>query len=238
MKRFWILLSLLPITIPISSYGQTATEILTRYEQATGFRNRLKVNTLISIGQTSQLGNTLPVSIIQKRPNKYRFDVHLNEGRITQAFDGVHGWAFNPFSGQDTLPLEGAELAQIKESADFDGILHTYRERGLDILLEGKDMVGPREAWKLKIRKPSGEVMTFFIDSKSYLLIKSNVGLLINRMPYMAESTFADFRRVAGMVLPYHIQTRNGSMLTETQIDTVRVNEPIEDFYFEWKNSR
>jgi hypothetical protein len=57
-------------------------------------------------------------------------------------------------------------------------------------------------------------------------------------MPYVAESVFGDFRKVGGMVLPYYIQTRNGAMLTEIRIDTVRLNETMEDYYFQWKHSR
>ena len=75
--------------------------------------------------------------------------------------------------------------------------------------------------------------MNFFIDTRSYLVVKSDVGLLIDRMPYVAESVFGDFRKVGGMVLPYFIQTRNGAMLTETRIDTVRINETMEDYYFQ-----
>jgi outer membrane lipoprotein-sorting protein len=223
---------LLALTIQTVS-GQTANEILAKHEAATGFNFRLKIKTLTSIGQITQMGNTLPISIIQKRPNKYRFDVHLDEGRITQAFDGTEGWSFNPFSSQDTIPLEGPELAQIKESADFDGILHNYRQKGFTMQLVGQVKIGQQDVWKIQIRKPTGEVMNFFIDTRSYLVVKSDVGLLIDRMPYVAESVFGDFRKVGGMVLPYFIQTRNGAMLTETRIDTVRINETMEDYYFQ-----
>jgi len=218
--------------------SQSVTEILSRHELATGLASRQKIKTLTSIGKISQMGNTLPISIIQKRPNKYRFDVHLDEGRITQAFDGISGWSYNPFSGNDTVPLEGPELAQMKESADFDGILHTYHQKGFSIQLEGKAKVGPLNAYKIQIKKPTGEVMSFYLDVNTYLVIKSDVSLLINGMPYVAESVFGDFRKVGGMVLPYFIQSRNGTMLTEIKIDTVRLNETMEDYYFQWKKTK
>lgn len=221
-----------------SGIGQTLSEILARHDMAIGRNSRQKIKTLTSIGKISQMGNTLPISIIQKRPNKYRFDVHLDEGRITQAFDGMTGWFFNPFGGADTSLLEGPELAQIRESADFDGILHTYRQKGYSIQLAGKSKIGELTAFKIQIKKPSGEVMNFYLDVNTYLLIKSDVGLLINGMPYVAESAFGDFRRVGGMILPYYIQTRNGTLFTEIRIDTVRLNETMEDYYFHWKRSK
>ncbi|MCX6226992.1 MAG: hypothetical protein NTV01_19955, partial [Bacteroidia bacterium] len=221
-----------------SGTGQTVNDILARHELASGLNSRQKIKTLTSIGKITQMGNTLPISIIQKRPNKYRFDVHLEEGRITQAYDGMFGWTFNPFGGTDTLQLEGPELAQIRESSDFDGILHSFRQKGYSIQLAGKVKVGSLNAFKIQIKKPAGEVMNFYLDVITYLVIKSDVGLLINGMPYVAESVFGDFRKVGGMTLPYFIQTRNGSMLTEIRIDTVRVNETMEDYYFRWKRSK
>jgi hypothetical protein len=213
--------------------GQSLNEILARHDIASGYTARQKIKTLTSIGKISQMGNSLPISIIQKRPNKYRLDVHLDEGRITQAYDGFRGWTFNPFFSTDTLPLEGPELTQIRESADFDGILHSYRQKGFSIQLIGKVPVGSQNAWKVQIKKPGGEIMSFFIDTNSFLVIKADIGLIINKMPYVAESNFGDFRKVGGMTLPYYIQTKNGAMLTETRIDTVRLNETMEDYYFQ-----
>lgn len=238
MKRILLLVFLITLITYRDGSGQTVSEILARHELAIGRNARQKIKTLTSIGKITQMGNTLPISIIQKKPNKYRFDVHLDEGRITQAYDGMFGWTFNPFGGTDTLLLEGPELAQIRESADFDGILHSYRQKGFSIQLAGKVKIGPLSAHKIQIKKLTGEVMNFYIDVTTYLVIKSDIGLLINGMPYVAESNFGDFRKVGGMILPYYIQTRNGAMLTEIRIDTVRINETMEDYYFQWKHSR
>ncbi|MDD4646343.1 MAG: hypothetical protein PHY99_10195 [Bacteroidales bacterium] len=214
--------------------AQTLNEVLARYEAATGFSARQKVKTMASIGRITQMGNAVPVSILQKRPDKYRFDVHLDEGRVTQAYDGVKGWA-HILSNNDTILLEGSELAQIKESADFDGILQTYKQKGLSAQLIGKVKVGPREAYKIQLRKQNGESMNFYLDVDSYLVVKTDVNMLINGMPYGAESSFGDFRKVGGMTLPYYIQSKNGTMITEIRIDTVRINETMEDIYFQWR---
>lgn len=236
-KRVW-LIGVLIIILSQTLNGQTITELLTRHELAAGHKSREKIKTLTSIGKIKQMGHTLPISIIQKRPNKYRFDVHLDEGRITQAYDGMFGWTFNPFDGQDTVQLEGPALAQIRESADFDGILHSYRSKGFTIELAGKSRVGALDTYKVQIRKPNGEVMNLYLDAKTFLIVKSDVGLIVNGLPYVAESQFGDFRKVGGMILPYFIQTRNGALVTEIQIDTIRLNEPMEEYFFRWKGAR
>jgi outer membrane lipoprotein-sorting protein len=234
MKRTSLAILILSLLSVHAGTTQTLSEVLARYEAATGYSARQKVKTMASIGKITQMGNTIPVSILQKRPDKYRFDVHLDEGRVTQAFDGVRGWAHAPFSN-DTILLEGPELAQIKESADFDGILQTYKQKGLSAQLVGKVKVGPKEAYKIQLRKLNGESMSFYLDANTYLVIKTDVSMLINGMPYGAESSFGDFRKVGGMTLPYFIQSKNGTMITEIRIDTVRVNEVMEDIYFQWR---
>lgn len=238
MQQKWLLLLLLGTLTVHPSNSQTVNDILNRYELASGFNARQKVKTITSIGKTTQMGNTVAISIIQKRPNKYRFDVHLNEGRVTQAYDGTSGWTFNPFISSDTIKLEGSGLSQIKESADFDGILHSFRQRGFSAKLIGKVMIGTENTYKVQITKPNGETMNFYLDTDTYLVIKTSIDLFINGLPYASESFFGDFRKVGGMTLPYFIQSKNGAMISETRIDTVRLNELMEDYYFQCKHAK
>ena len=213
-------------------FSQSIPEIMAKHDQAIGYSSRLKVKSLTSIGTITQMGNTLPISIIQKRPNKYRLDVHLEEGRITQAFDGKIGWTFNPYTNLDTLALEGPELAQIRESSDFDGILHSYKSKGYSITLAGKAPVGLQQAYKIQVRKPNGETLSFYIDPVTYLVVKSEAILMVNGLQYTAESVFGDFRKISGMTLPFYIETKNGGLVTEIRINSIRINEEMEDYFF------
>ncbi|MFO7617192.1 MAG: hypothetical protein R6V75_08065 [Bacteroidales bacterium] len=233
-----ILASLLATLSFICLPGQTATEIIQRHEQATGLSAKLKVRTLTSIGRITQMGYTVPISIIQKRPDKYRFDVHLPDGRVTQAYDGLNGWIYNPYVSPDTLPLEGPALLQIKESANFDGLLHTYRQQGYLASFVGTARLGNQSAYHIKLNKLTGESISFYIDTTTFLVIKTEAEILVSGVPFLAESFFGDYRKTSGMTLPYFIQSKNGAMVTEIRIDTVRLNEPMEDFYFNRKGKR
>jgi len=225
-----LLLLFVPCTFMVE--GQNLDEILVRYRKASGYPARLRTRTITSIGKLTQMGTTLPISIIQKQPDKYRMDVHLPGARITQAYDGSKGWSFNPFLGKDTLLLEGAELEQLAESSDFLGILNTYRSSGYKLQLTGIEKWQQTEVFNLMLSKPSGQTINFFIDRKTYLILKTEVHLKIDHLEIVAESWFDDYRKVHDMVLPYHIKNINGQMLTEIRIDTVRVNEPLDDRLF------
>lgn len=218
--------------------AQTAQEIIQRYEQVSGLSARLKLRTLTSIGKITQMGNTVPISIIQKRPDKYRFDVHLSDGRITQAYDGRDGWILNPFVSTDTLPLDGPALMQIRESANFDGLLHTYRQQGYLASYVGITRLGNQSAFHIRLNKLTGESISFYLDTTTFLPVKTEAEILVNGVPFLAESYFGDYRKVSGMTLPYFIQSKNGAMVTEIRIDTVRINEPMDDIYFRWNGKR
>ncbi len=219
----------------ISLPGQTAQEIIQKHELASGLSAKLKVQTLTSIGKITQMGYTVPISILQKRPDKYRFDVHLPDGRITQAYDGRTGWIYNPYHVNDTTALEGPALLQIKESANFDGLLHTYQQQGFLASYLGVKKVANQAAHHIRLNKLTGESISFYIDTVTFLVIKTEAEILVSGVPFLAESFFGDYRKTGGMTLPYHIQSINGSMITEIQIDTVRINEPMGNIYFLWK---
>ena len=103
-------------------------DIIDKHADATGLSSRIKVNTLVSFGKINQFGEQLDITILQKRPDKYRMDVHFAEARITQSYDGIRGWSLNPFISKDTVAIEGYELEQLLESAIFDGILFNAKD--------------------------------------------------------------------------------------------------------------
>lgn len=212
--------------------AQTVDEILQKHKEAIGYSTRTAHKTITSIGKLTQMGSTLPISIIQKRPNLYRMDVHLPGARVTTAFDGKSGWSYNPFLSEDTVLLDGFELKQLKESSIFDGILVMGKDLGYQIRLEGKVIWNNQEVFRLIMTKPSSEMITFYLNSKSFLVVKTEVEFLIDGFRVSAESRFSDFRTVQGLTLPFHITNTNGQLVAEIQFEQVRLNETLDDPLF------
>jgi len=217
---------------PAHLSAQTLESVLAAHRKASGFEKRKETQTITSIGKLTQMGTTLPISIIQKQPDRYRMDVHLPGARITQGYDGKTGWSFNPFDGSDTLILHGAELEQIKESSDFMGILNTYASRRYQLTMKGREMVGGKPVVVLHLKKPDRQEMFFYIDSQTWLINKTEAHLRVDGMEVVAESWFEDYRMVSGMAFPFRIRNRNGQMVTEIQFEAVRINERLDDPLF------
>lgn len=233
-----ILLCGLIALISSSSFSQEKVlnvhDIINKHAEATGLSSRIKVNTLVSFGKINQLGEELDITILQKRPDKYRMDVHFAEARITQCFDGEKGWSLNPFISNDTISIEGNELEQLIESALFDGILFNAPDLGFSIEYLGEDDTNFM-SHVLLLKKPNGDELKFFIDRTDFLVKKTEASLSVQGVTYKVNSIFSDFKKVEGMTLPFLIQNNNGQMTTKIKIEQVRVNEKIEDGLFTGK---
>lgn len=207
-------------------------EILAKHYKAIGLEKKKNINTLVSFGALKQLGTDLQISIIQKRPSKYRMDVHLNEGRISQSFDGKNGWMLNPFVSPDTVSITGAELKQLQESADFDGVLVNYDKQGYTISYDAAGMWKDRPVFILELRKEHGIKLRFFLDAETYLIHKTEANYNIDGLTVEAQSEFSNYKRIKGVSFPYSIINRNGQLMTEIKIDTIRINENLDDKLF------
>ena len=207
-------------------------QILDPHANASGLYSRIKINTLISYGVIEQMGSTLNITILQKRPNKYRMDVHFEEGRITQAYDGKKGWSLNPFVSADTIGITGMELLQLQESALFDGVLFNAEDLGFEISLLADEKIITTPSYVLLLKKPNGDRLKFFIDQKDFLIKRTEASLYMNGLNYVVSSEFSNFKEVDGMKLPFLIRNNNGQLTTKIVIDHVRTNEPLEDGLF------
>ncbi len=208
------------------------TDILDKHYKAIGLEKKKKIKTLVSIGALNQLGTDLQISIIQKRPSFYRMDVHLEEGRISQGFDGEKGWMLNPFISADTVAITGPELAQLSESAIFDGILVNYESQGYEISYDAAGIWNNSTVHILKLSKGLGTTLRVFLDDQSFLILKTEANYLIDGLPVDAQSEFSEYKKTGGVYFPYKIINRNGQFMTEMKIDTIRINEKLDDLLF------
>ena len=218
------------------AYGQDLpkdlNDILENHYKAIGLKEKRNIQTLVSFGALNQLGTDLQISIIQKRPSFYRMDVHLNQGRISQGFDGENGWMLNPFVSPDTVVITGPELSQLKESAEFDGVLVNYKKLVYSIIYDADGTWDGHGVYILKLSKEPDIALKFFLDSETYHILKTEAAYIINGLPLNAQSEFSNYKKVGGVLFPYQIINRNGQLMTEMKIDTIRINEDLEDNLF------
>lgn len=170
-----------------------------------------------------------------KRPNKVRIEFTMQGMTAVQAYDGKVGWAVMPFLGK-TEPEEMAEdqLKDIKEQADFDGILVNYEEKGHTVEFLGTEDVDGTSAYKLKVTKANGDVVNLYLDEEYYIEFKADTKREVQGAEVEVSTVFGDYKEVDGLLFAHSMEMSfagnpAGQVITIEEMD---LNVEIDDDRF------
>ena len=213
--------------------AQSVDVVVARAIQARGGIERIKhEHTQRLTGRISLPTGSGPLLVEMKRPGMMREEVTLNGKSQIRTTDGKVGWGVGTLREASTpQQVDDQELHNLAASADFEGPLVDYKEKGNRIELAGKEKVGKRMAYKLVISMKNGENRIDFIDSRTYLELKWQGRGSDN----VFESYFRDYRRVKGLMYAFEIDS---GMLGQPAnqkivIEKVDVNPPLDDARFQ-----
>lgn len=160
-----------------------------------------------------------------------REEVTLNGKSQIRTTNGEVGWGVGPLR-EVTVPekVNAQELHNLANSADFEGPLVDYKEKGNRIEFAGVEKVGKQRAYKLVISMKNGENRTDFIDAKTYLELKWQGPVSGN----VFESYFHDYRKVNGLMFAFEIDSGMLGQPANQKIvfDKIEVNPPLDDGRF------
>lgn len=148
-------------------------------------------------------GMTGELDIAGASPNLVVMKITIpGAGEMLQGYDGTNGWAMDPFQGPRLI--EGAELAQMIDEAEFASVL---RESANIVSMETteKTTLGGEECYKVKIIRRSGRESSDCYSVASGLLIggfskqESPMGQI------EAVSEFSDYKDFGGLKQPTKI---------------------------------
>lgn len=212
--------------------AQSVDDIVAKAIQARGGMERIKnEQTQRLTGKISLPAGAGPLLVEMKRPGMMREEVTLGEKSQIRTTNGVSGWAVGSLR-EATVPeqVNAQELHNLEGSADFEGPLVDYKQKGHRIELAGKEKVEKRMAYKLVIFMKNGENRTDFIDCKSYLELKWQ-GKVSDSV---FESYFRNYKRVNGLMYAFEIDSGLMGKPPNQKIiiEKVDVNPPIDDARF------
>jgi len=221
----------------VAASAQTADEIVEKYIQAKGGREKLKAVQSVRMTGKMDIGNGMqaPYVMEMKRPHKMRMEFTLQGMTGTTAFDGTTGWMVMPFMGKkDPEVMAADDLKDVDEQSDFEGALVDYKAKGHQVELLGKENVGGTPAWKLKLTKKNGDVSYVFLDADAYLEIKEDGKRNMRGQEVEFESTMGDYKTVEGLVFPFSLQSKpKGAPAGMTiTVEKVEINPGVDDTRF------
>lgn len=234
MKKRHLLSLLVAFTAVITTTAQNPDEILEQHFKAIGQENLLKAKTLKATGSATSMGMETPFTMLAKRPYKLKVIVEFQGTEIVRAYDGEQAWTINPMMGSTAaVDVTGAEAESIKESADLDGMLWNYREKGSTIALGGSEEVNGRDHFVLNLTKSNGDVNRYYIDKENYLLGKIVQKAVMNGMEMEVEVLLSDYTPVDGFKMPFSNEQRYGGQIAQTiKFDKIETGVDLEDALF------
>jgi hypothetical protein len=235
MKKIVILFSALLLIGGNLIQAQSLEDILSDHFSAMGQDSILKVNTQKFIGKMIQGGIEIPITQMSKRPDKLRVQGTFQDLTFIQTYNGKEGWSLNPFAGAtDPQPMSEDELKAMKYQADMDGMLWNWKEKGYIVTLDGQEDMEGTPCFKIKVETKEGDTFTYYIDSDSFILLRTNSKIKVMGNESVGDSYYGNYKQVHGMAVPGKIENKVNDQLAGTiVIDTIEFNIALPDSLFE-----
>lgn len=222
---------------------QTADEVVEKHLAAMGGRAALeKITSRVTTGtiSVSTPGGDISgtIEVYNKAPNKSRTLVKIDAsqfgiGQIVQdqRFDGNAGYAIDTLNGNREITGEQADVAR---SNVFPSPLMKYKEIGSKLELVGREKVGDRDNFVLRLTPKAGPPSRLFIDADTYVLTKTVITVNVPQLGTEVEQTslVSDYRDVGGIKVPYQIRSVNQFQTIAITTTKVEQNTPIDDKMF------
>jgi outer membrane lipoprotein-sorting protein len=223
--------------VAAAARAQTAEDLVARNVAARGGLEKIHAVKSMRLTGTMSIGDEkMPAVLELKRPDKMRWEFTVDGQVQVEGYDGKTGWTQTSTGGrEDVEPMSAEEQKDIALQADMDGPFVDYKAKGNQIELLGKDRVGDREAWKLRVTLKNGEKRDVYLDADTFLQVKSVLRREVDGQEVEITSMIGDYRDVGGLMLPHSFEASApgspGKQLL--RFDRIELDVPLDDARFE-----
>jgi len=245
--RTIVALSFLLIAAVSHAKAQTADEIIAKHIDALGGKEKLQSIKTIYMEGVAVMNNGMEIDTKtwKVKDKLYRQEISFGAGNVVIIVTPDKGWSSNPRSGGAFTPMPDEMLKNMQGQMDVSGRLVDYAAKGSKVELLGKDTVGGKTCYKLKLTLATGSYVTYSIDTESYYILRETRkggGMMggggggqggQGRRDPNAESSIdlSDYQKTPeGYIFPYTINIAGmGGMSLKTSVEKLEVNKPIDE---------
>ena len=214
--------------------AQSVDEIINQYIIARGGKEKLNsIQSVYFEGTRQMMGNEVQVKVtkVDGKLNRVDFEFGGNSGYTIITPD--KGWTYIPMRSDKPDEIPEARLKTMQDQLDIAGPLVNYAAKGYQAALKGKDTVNGKEAYKIQLTNAAGKEITYYIDTKTNLLIQSRqMGETDRNGGGEAKeiiTDFSDYKEVSGVMFPQTIVTEGTGMgAGSMSFDKIEVNIPVD----------
>ncbi len=217
----------------------SADEVTARTVAALGGRRGWQaLDTLELAGtHTSFSFEDLPFLIQRRRPNLYRFEFSDSTHPTVIGHDGERSWwhrtiaagnQFRTWPVPATLPW----AKWIAGDVDFDPPFLSAAERGHSLEFLGATEFEGTPVYGFELTLANGHVQRWYVDAESFLPY-ARVESVFYVIVFQEKRTyFSDYREVAGVMIPYHVEQEFGNEHRIMKVAQARPNVDIDSRAF------
>lgn len=216
------------LLVPLAR-AQLGPEIARKHAERVGG----KLAALVAVraeGRTFINGEVVPFTLVAQRPNRLRVESFTPLRRAVQVYDGGHAPWTSHTQAKGGYPQDMAETEarEFMANADFDGPLVDFKAKGYSVDYAGEEEIDGRPTDKLLVTDRNNRIFFLWVDRKTVEIVKRTTYRMSNGQRVPVDTFFRDFREVAGVMQPHHIETHaNSRLLYVMVIDRMEANPVI-----------
>jgi len=222
--------------------GQSVNDIIDQYIIARGGKDKLtSIKSIYFEGTRQMMGNEVGVEVtkVDGKLSRVDFEVGGNTGYTIVTPD--KGWSYIPMRSDKVEEMPQTRLKTMQDQMDIAGPLVDYATKGYKASLQGKDTINNKEAWKIQLTNDAGKNITFYIDTKTNLLIQSKQmmegGGPNNNGPHEVVTDYSDYKDFDGVMFPQTITTEGTGMGSGAMtFDKIEINKPVDEKLYKPSN--
>ena len=220
----------------VSSSAQSADEIISKYIQAIGGKEKLSTITSVYTESTMDvMGMQGTIKTTTLNGKGIRQDMDIMGSIISTCYTDKGGWSLNPMTGSysaEAMPEQ--QYNSGKDQIHVGGQFLDYAEKEYTAELLGTDTVANVAAFKVRMIQPDSTSALYFFDSNTFFLVYSIQQSEMQGQMIDNVMTFSDYKEVEGYFMPYKIDMdmAGGQFTMAMTVTKVELNKPVNDTIF------
>jgi hypothetical protein len=231
-----LLLSLFAAFFAGNISGQTADEIIGKYVQAIGGRERLqKITSSYTEGTIDAMGMSGTIKFYTLNGKSHRQDIDISGMTIVSCYGEKDGWAINPMGGSGTAEAMTPEQYNAgKGGITIGGPYVDFTASGYKAELLGTDSIAHVNTYKIKITSPDNITTTNYFDATTFYLVRTVAQSEMQGQMMENIITYSDYKDSDGYRMPYKMEMdmAGGQFQMVITLTKLELDKPIDAAVF------
>ncbi len=229
-------LSLVSLFFMASTFAQSADDVIGNYVKAIGGQKLLSKITSLYMESTMDvqgMEGMTRTTILNGKGMLQETDIMGSVSSTCYTDKG--GWSINPMAGiSSPEPMPESQYESGKFQIFIGGPFVKGASEGYQFEMTGRESVGGKSAYVIKMTLPDGTASTYLFDPDTYYMIRSTMEIDAQGQVMELEVNYSDYRKTeAGHMMPFSVDINvNDQFTLNTVVQKVEMNKDVDPAIF------